>query len=55
MMWGFQKNQVLEEALHVTAGSGVAGAGNPAYVLSRLKVLCDDEFMSAFEYAAGEG
>ncbi|CAM9223175.1 unnamed protein product [Pylaiella littoralis] len=50
-----KRGDVLEEALHVTAGSGVAGAGNPAYVLSRLKVLCDDEFMSAFEYAAGEG
>lgn len=49
--------KALEEALHVTAGSGTAGAGsgNPAYVLSRLRALCDDDFMSAFEYAGGGG
>ncbi|CAN0454134.1 unnamed protein product, partial [Ectocarpus sp. 12 AP-2014] len=49
--------QVLEEALHVTAGSGtgVAAGGNPAYVLSRLSVLSEDDFMSAFDYAGGGG
>eukprot|EP00752_Nemacystus_decipiens_P013871 g12316.t1 len=53
----FREYQALEEALHVTAGAGTAGAGNgnPAYVLSRLRVLSDDEFMSAFEYAGGSG
>ncbi|CAM9461854.1 unnamed protein product [Scytosiphon promiscuus] len=51
----FREYQALEEALHVTAGSGAAGTGNPFYVLSRLRVLSDDEFMSAFEYAGGGG
>eukprot|EP00903_Cladosiphon_okamuranus_P020456 g18776.t1 len=41
----------LEEAFHVTAAAGTAGSGNgnPGYVLSSLRVLSDDEFMSAFE------
>ncbi|CAM9481861.1 unnamed protein product [Ectocarpus sp. 12 AP-2014] len=53
----FREYQVLEEALHVTAGSGtgVAAGGNPAYVLSRLSVLSEDDFMSAFDYAGGGG
>eukprot|EP00903_Cladosiphon_okamuranus_P015284 g14124.t1 len=53
----FREYQALEEALHVTAGAGTAGSGNgnPAYVLARLRVLSDDEFMSAFEYAGGGG
>ncbi|CAM9458725.1 unnamed protein product [Ascophyllum nodosum] len=49
----FLMYQHLEEALQVTAGSGVPGVGNPAYVLERLKVLAEDDFMSAFDYDNG--
>lgn len=45
----------LEEALQVTAGSGVVGVGNPAYVLERLRILAEDDFMSAFNYDRGGG
>lgn len=47
--------QHLEEALYVTAGAGAAGIGNPAYVLERLRVLAEDDFMSAFVYDKGGG
>lgn len=41
--------------MHVVAGSGAIGAGNPAYVLRRLRVLAEDDFMSAFIYDRGGG
>lgn len=47
--------QHLEEALQVTAGSGVVSVGVPAYVLERLRVLAEDDFMSAFDYDRGGG
>ena len=55
MLITFLMFQHLEEALQVTAGKGVVGVGNPAYVLERLRILAEDDFMSAFDYDRGGG